>query len=67
MNNIKRLIAFIALFNIIATIYVLIHHVNETAYYIVLICLYAMYLMLIKFIRFYLQSQKDNEQTNGTY
>lgn len=67
MNNIKRLIAFIALFNIIATIYVLIHHVNETAYYIVLICLYAMYLILIKFIRFYLQSQKDNEQTNGTH
>jgi len=58
MNNIKRLIAFIALFNIIATIYVLIHHVNETAYYIVLICLYAMYLMLIKFIRsHFLKSQ----------
>lgn len=58
MNNIKRLIAFIALFNIIATIYVLIYHVGEAAYYIVLICLYAMYLMLIKFIRsHFLKSQ----------
>lgn len=48
MNNIKRLFVSIALFNIIATLYVLLYHINKTEYYFALICLYVLYLILIK-------------------
>lgn len=48
MNNIKRLFTAIALFNIIATFYVLFYHVDKVKYYVALICLYVLYLILIK-------------------
>jgi Ca2+/Na+ antiporter len=61
MNNIKRLSIFISLFNIIATFYVLIYHLNKTRYYIALIFLYIIYLIFVKSFQMYSNNSQDLE------